>query len=107
MNSLDDIKRDNDTGCHREDDGRRCSRSREHTGPCKFRGLRRSAQLARAREVIAEESCTLVIEVSPQVMGALEELRDTGYFGGPEPTVESVAYELLRATLRQNQGFIK
>lgn len=107
MRSLEEIKRDNDTGCRREDDGRRCSKVRDHSGPCKFRGLRRSAQLARAREVIAEEGDTLVLAVSPQVMGALEELRDTGFFGGPDPTVETVAEELLRAALRQNRDFTR
>lgn len=106
MKALDDIKRDN-AACPASGDGRECSRSRGHDGPHRFRGLRRSATLARAREVIAEESCTLVIAVSPQVMGALEELRDTGYFGGPEPTAATVAEELLRLALRQNQDFIK
>ena len=69
--------------------------------PHRFRGLKLSAQVERARKLLADYGETLVLNVSPQVMRALDELRGTGYFGGPEPTAETVAEELLRWALRQ------
>lgn len=110
MRSLEEIKRDNgDTRCHLEDDGRRCTKTRGHGGTCKFIGRKHSAELARAREVIASygERDTIVVTVSPEVRRDLDRLRDTGYFGGADPTVESVAQELIYLALRQNRDFVK
>ena len=109
MRSLEEINRDNaPSGCQLVSDGRRCTKVAEHDGRCNFIGQKHSARLKRARALIASEAIdTIAIRTSPQVMGMLRNLRDTGYFGGPNPTVETVAEELLRAALRQEKGFAK
>ncbi len=52
------------------------------------------------RKQIQAAGVTVPVQVTQQMLDALEELRDTGFYGNGHD-VPSVAEELLRAALRQ------
>lgn len=55
----------------------------------------------RLKPTYSEESYfTVKIRITPQVMGALEQLRDSGFYGDGQG-VPSVAEELLREAVRR------
>lgn len=64
---------------------------------------------ANANPTRAKKRAALILrfEVTPTVHEALEQLRASGYFGGPDASASSVADELLRWALREHREFLR